>query len=56
MTRLVLLGTVLCAVALFAVRHYRVAQPSTVLRAGLVFANEPVERLHDLRERFAAAL
>jgi len=22
----------------------------------LVFANEPVERLHDLRERFAAAL
>ena len=35
-TRLVLLGTVLCALALFAVRRYRVAQPSTVLLAGLV--------------------
>jgi serine/threonine-protein kinase len=36
-TRLVLLGTVLCALALFALRRYRVVQPSTVLLAGLVF-------------------
>ena len=36
-TRLVLLATVLCGLALFALRRYRVVQPSTVLRAGLVF-------------------
>lgn len=35
-TRLVLLATVLCALGLFAIRRYRVAQPSTVLRAGFV--------------------
>ena len=34
-TRLVLLATVLAALALFMVRWYRVATPSTVLRAGL---------------------
>jgi len=36
MTRLVLLATVLCALAVFALRRYRVVQPSAVLRAGLV--------------------
>jgi hypothetical protein len=27
-----------------------------LVTVNLVFANEPVERLHDLRERFGAAL